>query len=192
MRLFISDWFTNQSHPGTSLLGKYFHRYFLLEFNFFQSWARGNCLYFSVNMSMGVYCLSMLTCYCINLTSFVPHDDVMWNYFCAVSINSLPPKSCPIQPLDSSFPIPIIHPFVKVERTQSKFYMAGFSPLPYRHLKPLTLRHEQNTHTLHPTHTHNPHTISHAPHLTLHTLLLLTHIAILPPLSVCHHCVKRQ
>ena len=137
--------------------------YFLLEFKKFQSWARGNCLYFSVNMSMGVYCLSMLTCYCINLTSFVPHDDVMWNYFCVVSINSLPPKSFPIQPLDSSFPIPIIHPFVKVERTHSKFYMAGFSPLPYRHLKPTPT---PTPYTLRTPTTHTPYLTPHTSHCT--------------------------
>ena len=152
--------------------------YFLLEFKKFQSWARGNCLYFSVNMSMGVYCLSMLTCYCINLTSFVPHDDVMWNYFCAVSINSLPPKSCPIQPLDSSFPIPIIHPFVKVERTHSKFYMAGFSPLPYRHLKPTPT---PTPYTLRTPTTHTPYLTPHTSHCK--SSYSYTHIAILPPLS---------
>ena len=120
----------------------------------------------------------MLTCYCINLTSFVPHDDVMWNYFCVVSINSLPPKSCPIQPLDSSFPIPIIHPFVKVERTHSKFYMAGFSPLPYRHLKPTPT---PTPYTLRTPTTHTPYLTPHTSHCK--SSYSYTHIAILPPLS---------
>ena len=87
-------------------------------------------------------------------------------------------KSCPIQPLDSSFPIPIIHPFVKVERTHSKFYMAGFSPLPYRHLKPTPT---PTPYTLRTPTTHTPYLTPHTSHCK--SSYSYTHIAILPPLS---------